>query len=85
MLQSDFAQLSWTLTGPQRARVGTDTPDAQQHPAHLLGIRSGPVQEQGVEHILAPEEEPVAVLVQVEAAEAQGAAVAKEQHGAVGA
>lgn len=34
-------------------------------PAHLLGIRTGPVQEQGVEHILPPDEEPVVVLIQV--------------------
>lgn len=34
-------------------------------PAHLLGIRTGPIQEQGVEHILPPDEEPVVVLIQV--------------------
>lgn len=58
---------------------------AQQEPAHLLGVCTGPIQEQGVEHILPPDEEPVTVLIQVEGAEAQEAPVAEEEDGAVGA
>lgn len=52
---------------------------------HLLGVGAGPVQAQGVERVLAPNKEPVPVLVQVERAEAQEASVAKEKDGAVGA
>lgn len=62
-----------------------ETPGCSAGPAHLLGIRTGPVQEQGVEHVLPPDEEPVVVLIQVEGAEAQEASVAEEGDGAVGA
>lgn len=58
---------------------------AHQDPAHLLGICTGPVQEQGVEHVLPSNEEPVTVLIQVEGAEAQEASVAEEEERAIGA
>lgn len=70
---------------PGGDRVGMETSRCSQDPAHLLGIRAGPVQEQGVENILAPDEEPVTVLIQVQGAEAQEASVAKEDDRAVGA
>lgn len=66
------------------ASPGTGQSRCLQDPAHLLGVSAGPVQTQGVEHILAPNEEPVTVLIQVEGAEAQEAPVAKEKDGAVG-
>lgn len=65
------------------ASPGTGWSQCLQDPAHLLGVGAGPVQTQGVEHILAPSEEPVTVLIQVEGAEAQEAPVAKEKDGAV--
>lgn len=68
----------------RRPGWGQTPQDAQQHPAHLFGICTGPVQEQGVEHIFAPDEEPVTILIQVEGAEAQEATVTKEEDGAVG-
>lgn len=78
-----------SLVGHRRVHRGPgwgQTPqDAHQHPAHLLGICTGPIQEQGVEHILPPDEEPVTILIQVEGAEAQEAAVTEEEDGAVGA
>jgi len=70
--------------GVDRASVGTETPGSQQDPAHLLGVSTGPAQEQGVERVLPSDEEPVAVLIQVEGAEAQEPSVAEEEDGAVG-
>lgn len=75
----------WRPQGAQGPEWGRRPQGAQQDLAHLLGICAGPVQEQGVERILPPDEEPVAVLVQVEGAEAQEALVAKEEDRAVGA
>lgn len=69
----------------QGPRWGRRPRGAQQDPAHLLGVCTSPIQEQGVEHILPSDEEPVAVLIQVQGAEAEEALVAEEKDGAVGA
>lgn len=87
LFQGGFAWLSRVASaqrGEGCAGRGQRPRGAQLDPAHLLGIRAGPVQEQRVEHILPPDEEPVAVLIQVEGAESQEASVAKEENGAVG-
>lgn len=73
------------MRAAQRPGQGWSPQGAQQDLAHLLSICVGPVQKQGVEHILPPNEEPVTVLIQVEGAEAQEASVAEEEDRAVGA